>query len=45
MRKRARHSAKRFTEEEFARGWVGQMDILVKLRERWAGDLGKDKKL
>jgi len=32
MRKRARRSAKRFTEEEFAKGWVMQMEKLVILR-------------
>ena len=29
VRKRARVSARRFTEEEFARKWVAQMDELV----------------
>jgi len=32
MRKRARRSAKRFTEEEFAKGWTMQMEKLVVLR-------------
>ncbi|TVY17893.1 GDP-Man:Man(3)GlcNAc(2)-PP-Dol alpha-1,2-mannosyltransferase [Lachnellula arida] len=32
MRLRARRSAKRFTEEEFARGWLVQMEKLVVLR-------------
>lgn len=32
MRLRARRSAKRFTEEEFARGWIVQMEKLVVLR-------------
>lgn len=31
MRQRARKSAKRFTEEEFARDWLVQMDRLVAL--------------
>jgi len=29
MRQRARKSAKRFSEEGFARSWVGQLDKLV----------------
>ena len=33
MRLRARESAKRFTEEEFAKGWVVQMERLVQLRQ------------
>lgn len=33
MRLRARDSAKRFTEEEFARGWIAQMEKLVRLRQ------------
>lgn len=33
MRLRARESAKRFTEEQFARGWITQMEKLVKLRQ------------
>lgn len=33
MRKRARKSAKRFTEEEFAKGWIRQMETLVKLQQ------------
>jgi len=33
MRLRARQSAKRFTEEEFAKGWIKQMEKLVKLRQ------------
>ncbi|KAL3420527.1 alpha-mannosyltransferase alg11 [Phlyctema vagabunda] len=32
MRKRARKSAQRFTEEEFARGFVGALDALIKLQ-------------
>jgi alpha-1,2-mannosyltransferase len=32
IRHRARLSAKRFTEEEFSKGWVGQMEKLVELR-------------
>lgn len=32
MRKRARQSAKRFTEEEFAKDWIIQMEKLVALR-------------
>jgi alpha-1,2-mannosyltransferase len=32
MRRRARLSAKRFTEEEFAKGWISQMDKLVILQ-------------
>jgi alpha-1,2-mannosyltransferase len=32
MRRRARLSAKRFTEEEFAKGWIRQMEKLVDLR-------------
>ena len=32
MRRRARLSAKRFTEEEFSKGWVRQMEILVNLQ-------------
>lgn len=31
MRKRARTSAKRFTEEAFANGWTTHLEILVKL--------------
>ena len=31
MRIRARKSAERFTEEEFAREWLNQMDRLVAL--------------
>lgn len=38
MRKRARQSAKRFTEEEFAKGWISQMERLVEL----AGGGGKE---
>jgi len=33
MRLRARQSSKRFTEEEFAKGWLLQMEKLVKLRQ------------
>jgi alpha-1,2-mannosyltransferase len=32
VRKRARISAKRFTEEEFARKWLAQMEILVAIK-------------
>jgi alpha-1,2-mannosyltransferase len=32
MRRRARLSAKRFTEEEFAKGWIQQMEKLVGLQ-------------
>lgn len=32
MRKRARTSAKRFTEEEFAKRWIQQMESLVSLQ-------------
>jgi len=32
MRRRARQSAKRFTEEEFVKGWIAQMEKLVDLR-------------
>jgi alpha-1,2-mannosyltransferase len=32
-RQRARISAKRFTEEEFAKGWLVAMDELVQLRQ------------
>ena len=32
MRQRNRESAKRFTEEAFARKWIGQMEELVKLQ-------------
>ena len=31
MRLRARQSAKRFTEEEFARLWIIEMERLIKL--------------
>jgi alpha-1,2-mannosyltransferase len=34
MRLRARESAKRFTEEEFAKRWVVQMEKLVILRQK-----------
>lgn len=34
VRKRARISATRFTEEEFARKWLAQMDILVELQKK-----------
>lgn len=33
MRRRARISAKRFTEEEFAKGWLKALDELVALRK------------
>lgn len=36
MRKRARESAKRFTEEEFVKGWLAVMERLVDLRIRLA---------
>jgi alpha-1,2-mannosyltransferase len=32
VRQRARQSAKRFTEEEFARRWTEQMEKLVRAR-------------
>ncbi|KAK2763891.1 asparagine-linked glycosylation protein [Arachnomyces sp. PD_36] len=32
MRMRARRSAKRFSDEEFEKGWVGQMEALVRLQ-------------
>lgn len=32
MRKRARSSAKRFTEEAFAKRWIVQMERLVKMQ-------------
>lgn len=32
MRERARVSAKRFSETEFARGWLVQMEILVRMQ-------------
>ncbi|RDW60648.1 glycosyltransferase family 4 protein [Coleophoma cylindrospora] len=34
MRKRARKSAQRFTEEEFAKKWIGAMEMMVKLRRK-----------
>jgi alpha-1,2-mannosyltransferase len=34
MRLRARESAKRFTEEEFAKRWIVQMEKLVILRQK-----------
>jgi alpha-1,2-mannosyltransferase len=34
MRRRARESAKRFTEEEFAKKWIVQMEKLVLLRQK-----------
>jgi alpha-1,2-mannosyltransferase len=34
MRLRARQSAKKFTEEQFAKGWISGMEILVKLQQR-----------
>lgn len=33
LRLRARQSAKRFTEEQFAKSWIAQMEKLVKLRQ------------
>lgn len=33
MRLRARKSAKRFTEEEFAKGWLSALDVMVKAKE------------
>jgi len=42
MRRRARKSAQRFTEEEFAKGWLRALDELVALRE---GKLNKRQKL
>lgn len=33
MRERARISAKRFSETEFARGWLVQMEDLVQMQE------------
>ena len=35
MRQRARRSAKRFSDEEFAKGWVEQMERLVGLQVKW----------
>ncbi|CAG8978646.1 hypothetical protein HYALB_00009462 [Hymenoscyphus albidus] len=35
MRKRARQSAKRFTEEEFVKGWIPNMEQLVALHPIW----------
>lgn len=32
MRKRARRSAQRFTEEEFVKGWLVQMEKLVAMQ-------------
>jgi alpha-1,2-mannosyltransferase len=43
MRLRARRSAKRFTDEEFAKGWVRNMEVLVKERERIERGSGKSK--
>jgi alpha-1,2-mannosyltransferase len=34
MRLRARLSAKRFTEEQFTKGWISGMEILVKLQTK-----------
>lgn len=34
VRLRARRSAKRFTEEEFAKRWTAQMEALVAMRKR-----------
>ena len=34
VRQRARKSAKRFTEEEFARKWLAQMSVLVDLQKQ-----------
>jgi alpha-1,2-mannosyltransferase len=36
MRLRARQSAKRFTEEQFAKRWISQMERLVMLRQKWS---------
>ncbi|KAG0645981.1 Glycolipid 2-alpha-mannosyltransferase [Hyphodiscus hymeniophilus] len=36
MRHRARYSAKRFTEEQFSKGWISGMEILVRLRQKQA---------
>lgn len=36
MRLRARKSAGRFTEKEFAEKWVGNMEVLVGLQENRA---------
>lgn len=41
MRKRARESAKRFTEEEFVKGWIAVMENLVDLRIRLVNGKGK----
>lgn len=37
MRTRARRSARRFSDEAFARQWVGQMEKLVGLQVEWRG--------
>lgn len=37
MRRRARKSAQRFTEEEFAKRWVAAMEKLVVLRKEKSG--------
>ena len=34
MRQRARKSARRFTEDEFALGWLRALDELVRLSEK-----------
>ncbi|CZT44837.1 related to ALG11 protein [Rhynchosporium secalis] len=41
MRLRARESAKRFTEEEFVKGWIEGMERLVDLRIRLVNGSGK----
>ena len=40
MRMRARRSAKRFSDEEFAKGWVERMDGLVDMQVRRAAAVG-----
>ncbi|KAF8848296.1 glycosyltransferase family 4 protein [Acephala macrosclerotiorum] len=44
MRLRARRSAKRFTEEEFARDWIAQMEKLVLLRRNTVAKRGEQEK-
>jgi alpha-1,2-mannosyltransferase len=44
MRKRARESAKRFTEAEFVKGWLLQMDALVELQIQRSGNGSTQKK-
>ncbi len=41
MRLRARESAKRFTEEEFVKGWIATMEKLVQLRIRISSGKGE----